>query len=89
MTIENREKSETSNSADKIKLFKTAKMMISNHVLLKTPMRLSGWPVKRWRMFYVNKCEMKHAGKSSACSACKIVGFELTKPLQSKILGLY
>lgn len=88
MTIENRENSETSNFADKVKLFKTAKMMVNSELLLKNPMGLNGWPVKWWMKFHVNKCEMRHAEKNSACCAHKIMGFELTIPLQSKILEL-
>ena len=71
-----------------IKLFKTAKAMVNSEVLLKNPVRLNGWQVKCWMKFHVNKCEMRHAEKNGACCAYKIVGFELTIPLRSKILGL-
>lgn len=88
MTIENRENSETSNFADKIKLFKTTKMMVNSEVLLKNPMRLNGWPVKWWMKFDVNKFEVRHVEKTSPYYAYEITGFELTIPLWSNILGL-
>lgn len=41
-------------------------------------MRINGWLVEWWMKFHVNKCEMRHAEKTSGCHAYEIMGFDHT-----------